>query len=56
MAESETTIPQGWKLVPVEPTEEMMKVGWYKTFSKPAAKRVWQEMISVSPEAPCQNQ
>lgn len=46
---SEPKLPEGWKLVPIEPTEEMIVEGFEsepdKTFSKP---EVWEEYAAMS--------
>ena len=48
-------VPQGWQLVPTEPTEEMAlaaeKVTWIGT---PNAKFAYRAMLSAAPEAPAQ--
>ena len=47
--ENSPVIPEGWKLVPIEPTENMIIEGFEsepnKTFSKP---EVWEEYAAMS--------
>lgn len=62
LAASATQVPQGWKLVPVEPTEEMLVHGqeaWLAMWrSKPSiedckeAENTYKAMLSASPPAP----
>lgn len=42
-------IPEGWQLVPIEPTEEMSKViTWdYNRFYTP--EEIWKDMLAASP-------
>lgn len=42
-------IPKGWKLVPIEPTKEMLEAAYYDAMAESAAG-VWREMIGASPE------
>lgn len=42
------TVPDGWKLVPVEPTEEMYAAGDMQL----ATKQVWDVMLAAAPAAP----
>lgn len=42
------TVPDGWKLVPVEPTAEMYDAGDMQL----ATKQVWDAMLAVAPAAP----
>jgi hypothetical protein len=55
------TIPEGWRLVPVEPTTEMLCVGSVKMFAymrdRPTADstnagQVWKAMLAAAPPAP----
>jgi hypothetical protein len=52
-APAQPTVPQGWKLVPIEPTEEMAlaaeKATWIGT---PNAKFAYRAMLSAAPTAP----
>ncbi len=43
-------VPQGWKLVPIEPTPEMWKAGLAHLFRDVDA--VWRAMLAEVPEAP----
>ena len=47
--ENSPVIPDGWKLVPIEPTENMIIEGFEsepdKTFSKP---EIWKEYVAMS--------
>lgn len=45
------TVPDGWKLVPVEATDEMVKVGDQKTWVFPS-RECWAAMLSAAPAAP----
>lgn len=49
-------VPQGWKLVPVEPTENMyMCVGYYKddpAIAKRVIRRDYQAMLAAAPQPP----
>ena len=42
-------IPKGYKLVPVEPTEEMIKAGYGVYELTGMAKEMWDEMIEAAP-------
>lgn len=44
-------MPPGWKLVPVEATDEMVKVGDQKTWVFPS-RECWAAMLSAAPAAP----
>ncbi len=41
----EGKVPEGWQLVPNEPTEEMLQWGWYR-------KRIYQAMLAAAPQPP----
>ncbi len=41
-------VPEGWKLVPIEPTPEMLKAGDQKTWVLPA-RDCWDAMLAASP-------
>ena len=47
-----TTVPDGWKLVPVEPTKEMIDAGWsyYMTTKSPSSLGVYGAMLAAAPE------
>lgn len=55
---TEGSVPEGWKLVPIEPTEEMKLVGAQTLLATDinsraaAASWAYQSMISVSPPPP----
>lgn len=46
------TVPDGWKLVPVEPTKEMIDAGWsyYMTTKSPSSLGVYGAMLAAAPE------
>ena len=54
-------IPEGWKLVPIEPTEKMINEGSCASslpgpryISEDCAKQCWEYMLAAAPEAkPC---
>jgi len=46
--EAETGEPQGWKLVPIEPTPEMWKAGLANLFKD--VDGVWKAMIEKAPK------
>lgn len=44
----------GWKLVPVEPTKEMLEEIWLdERFKEVAMKRRYQALLAAAPEPPC---
>lgn len=47
-----TTIPDGWKLVPIEPTRQMMSQGHFALGGTDRGKfrRIYQAMIAAAPE------
>lgn len=46
-------VPDGWKLVPVEPTKEMLEEIWLdERFKELAMKRRYQALLAAAPEAP----
>ena len=49
------SVPEGWKLVPIEPTEAMLEVGLFAendVFDSAKTKRirVWKDMLSAAPQ------
>ena len=51
-AQNVPTIPDGWKLVPIEPTFEMLDKGLDQSFGYVGVARdVWAAMLAVAPEA-----
>ena len=51
----EPSVPEGWKLVPIEPTEAMLEVGFFAendVFDSAKTKRihVWKDMLSAAPQ------
>ncbi|WP_288444849.1 hypothetical protein [uncultured Pantoea sp.] len=45
---------EGWKLVPVEPTKEMLEEIWLdERFKEVAMKRRYQALLAAAPEPPC---
>ncbi len=58
-SENALTIPEGWKLVPVEPTPGMTEAGdlfftnqSFKNVSPAQIKRIYGDMLAAAPEAP----
>jgi len=52
---SSAVVPEGWKLVPVEPTIDMVEMGGSKAMRGmdfERAQAVWKEMLRWSPKAP----
>lgn len=50
---SQSKVPAGWKLVPIEPTYEMRrKAGLHKGADFYTISRVWNEMLSAAPQPP----
>ncbi len=49
-------IPDGWKLVPIEPTPEMTEaagMGWYiKAAEARRRVRIYRAMVAVAPQTP----
>lgn len=44
-------VPEGWKLVPIEPTTKMLEEGMYSwSFLTAEPQGVWQEMLKAAPE------
>lgn len=43
-------VPEGWKLVPVEPTEEMNKAGWAAMNEHDAINPTYRAMLEAAPE------
>ena len=52
LAASATQVPQGWKLVPVEPTEEMLNAGISARRDMGATEDVFAAMVAASPPTP----
>ena len=60
-AQPTPSIPEGWKLVPIEPTEKMINEGSCASslpgpryISEDCAKQCWEYMLAAAPEAkPC---
>ena len=57
-AQPAPSIPEGWKLVPIEPTETMISEGSYASslhgphyISEGCAQQCWKYMLAASPEA-----
>lgn len=46
--------PEGWKLVPIEPTAEMVQAG-LKEQEHETAREIWEAMLAASPAAPAQS-
>lgn len=46
---SATPIPEGWKLVPIQPTAEMMQVGYERGAAGEYNEGIWKAMLDVSP-------
>lgn len=44
--------PKGWKLVPLQPTAEMLKAGAYSTISSDSRTAIYAAMLAVAPDAP----
>lgn len=44
-------IPEGWKLVPVEATDNMIDAGWASS-GEENARNTWRDMIAASPPLP----
>ena len=61
MSKPETTVPDGWKLVPFTPTEAMLSAAGYDnpfwdykdTYrGRDEVAEVWERMIAATPEPP----
>lgn len=46
------TPPEGYVLVPVEPTEEMLKVGYSWMMGRIVMRSLYDELLAARPEAP----
>lgn len=50
------SVPAGWKLVPVEPTDDMIHAGYMKPWGDQAARSdaesCWSAMLAAAPQAP----
>lgn len=44
-------IPKGWKLVPIEPTKEMVDAAYYSALAEDA-EGVWNDMLEAAPSPP----
>jgi hypothetical protein len=61
LAAPQQAIPSGWKLVPIEPTDEMKEKGWeaYRDSNKPAPYNMltdaYKAMLTASPTAPIES-
>lgn len=44
-------IPKSWKLVPIEPTKEMVNAAYYSAFAEDA-DGVWNDMLEAIPSPP----
>ena len=54
-APSQPAVPQGWKLVPVEPTPDMEGAGRVNMdYGSCTARQVWSAMLAATPAAPSQ--
>lgn len=50
-ADLSAMVPPGWKLVPVEPTPEMLEEIWLdERFKEVAMKRRYQALLAAAPE------
>lgn len=47
--EQHMVVPDGWKLVPIEPTEDMLKAGC-RFASEHNAKGSWSQMLAAAPK------
>ena len=62
LAATQAEVPQGWKLVPVEPTEKMISEGCcaqtlkdgHRYIGECAAKTAWSFMLAAAPTPPAQ--
>ena len=46
-------VPEGWKLVPVEPTDDMLyDIQEYSHILPPRGKRIWAHMLNAAPQPP----
>ena len=46
------TVPDGWKLVPVDPTDEMISAGDVFMFGTSQLRAAYEAMLAVAPESP----
>ena len=50
-SKSAPSVPEGWKLAPIEPTETMISEGSSRCcISEDCAKQCWKYMLAVTPE------
>jgi hypothetical protein len=50
--EQPAAVPEGWKLVPIEPTEEMLNVyhGYYRSGKGYLDLSIWRDMLAAAPQ------
>ena len=46
---AESAVPEGWKLVPVEPTRAMCEAGWYRMQNHLGEEECWKAMLAAAP-------
>lgn len=51
---SEMNIPEEWKLVPVEPTREMLEARWARLGDDWSPQERWEAMLAAAPTPPAQ--
>ena len=49
-------IPDGWVVVPVEPTEEMNKAGWTAMNEHDAINPTYRAMLAAAPQQEADNE
>lgn len=52
LAAKRDAVPEGWRVVPVEPTEEMLKDGYLMTEYPGNQAHVWAAMLNAAPRCP----
>lgn len=50
-AQRAPAVPEGWQLVPEEPTHEMLSAGAGSKYEK-RARNVWRDMLAAAPKEP----
>lgn len=51
--DAENMVPAGWKLVPVEPTDDMLyDIQEFSHILPPRGKRIWAHMLAAAPQPP----
>lgn len=51
------SVPEGWKLVPVEPTDDMLyDIQEYSHILPPRGRRIWAHMLAAAPQPPALEQ